>query len=126
MGGGGASGGSEEHAVGFAHVSNLVDGAGAGPEKGLSAAEVQKRYKVGGLVKGRVIGFRLIDALVAMSLKESVLAQQVGMTLCYRWGDVPWVGSSHQRPHCQYDCHLRVSHVHHMACMWNLCTCAPV
>jgi len=84
MGSGGASGGSEDHAVGFAHVSNLVDGAGAGPEKGLSAAEVQKRYKVGGLVKGRVIGFRLIDALVAMSLKESVLAQQVGMTLCYR------------------------------------------
>uniref|UniRef100_A0A383V4G5 S1 motif domain-containing protein n=1 Tax=Tetradesmus obliquus TaxID=3088 RepID=A0A383V4G5_TETOB len=59
-----------ESAVGFCHVSNLADGQ-------LGKGEIEKRFKVGGLVRGRVIGFRLVDALVAMSLKESVLAQQV-------------------------------------------------
>lgn len=59
-----------ESAVGFCHVSNLADGQ-------LGKGEIERRFKVGGLVRGRVIGFRLVDALVAMSLKESVLAQQV-------------------------------------------------
>jgi hypothetical protein len=59
-----------ESAVGFCHISNLADGQ-------LGKGEIEKRFKVGGLVKSRVIGFRLVDALVAMSLKESVLAQQV-------------------------------------------------
>lgn len=60
-----------EPCAGFVHVSNLADG----PR--LEGGQLAKRFSVGSKVRGRVIGFRLMDALVAMSLKESVLEQQV-------------------------------------------------
>lgn len=43
----------------------------------LSKSDISKKFAVGSTVRGRVIGFRLVDGLCAMSLKESVLAQQV-------------------------------------------------
>lgn len=53
----------------FAHVSNLADGRTERPEK---------VFKAGQAVRARVIGFRLVDGLALVSLKPSVLSQQVG------------------------------------------------
>lgn len=60
----------------FAHVSNLGD---------VRIEKVDKAFKVGQEVKARVIGFRLVDGLALVSLKPSVLSQQVrqiAMELC--------------------------------------------
>jgi hypothetical protein len=56
-------------AAAFAHVSNLADGRVDKPEKA---------FKAGQKVKARVMGFRLVDGLALVSLKPSVIAQQVG------------------------------------------------
>jgi len=52
----------------FAHVSNLADARVARPEK---------VFKLGQAVAARVIGFRLVDGLALVSLKPSVISQQV-------------------------------------------------
>ena len=56
-----------KHAVaGYAHVSQLSD------ER---IEKVEKKFKVGRSVNVRVIGHRLLDGLVSVSLKSSVMAQ---------------------------------------------------
>jgi hypothetical protein len=55
----------------FAHISNLSDDA-AGKKDDTTA-----KFAPGDRVAARVIGFRLVDGLAAVSLKPSVLAQQV-------------------------------------------------
>ena len=55
---------------GFVHISNVSDGRDDAP--------LDKRYKAGQAVRARVIGFRLVDGLATLSMKKSVLDQQVG------------------------------------------------
>lgn len=55
-------------------MSNLSD-------RELSKSDITKKFTVGGHVRARVIGFRLIDGMSAVSLKESVLAQQASKEL---------------------------------------------
>ncbi|GBF92560.1 hypothetical protein Rsub_05174 [Raphidocelis subcapitata] len=59
---------SPSPAAAFAHVSNLADGRTERPEK---------VFKPGQAVRARVVGFRLVDGLALVSLKPSVLSQQV-------------------------------------------------
>ena len=54
---------------GFVHISNVSDGRDDAP--------LDKRYKAGQAVRARVIGFRLVDGLATLSMKKSVLDQQV-------------------------------------------------
>jgi hypothetical protein len=61
----------------FAHVSNLSDERVDKPEKA---------FRPGQAVRARVIGFRLVDGLALVSLKESVLKQQVRPGLAPRTG----------------------------------------
>lgn len=53
----------------FAHVSNISDGD--------RVDKLEKRFKVGESVRARVVGFRLLDGLSVVSLKESVIKRQV-------------------------------------------------
>ena len=52
--------------AGYAHVSQLSD------ER---VEKVEKKFKIGRSVSVRVIGHRLLDGVVSVSLKSSVMAQ---------------------------------------------------
>ncbi|GAX80532.1 hypothetical protein CEUSTIGMA_g7970.t1 [Chlamydomonas eustigma] len=59
----------EERCAGFVHISNLNDGREDTP--------MEKLYKVGQTISARVIGFRLVDGLATLSMKKSVLDQEI-------------------------------------------------
>lgn len=77
------AGAEAQAAPAFAHVSNLADG---------RVERVDKAFKVGQAVRARVIGFRLVDGLALVSLKPSVLKQQVRFSLLC-WGECCVVGA---------------------------------
>lgn len=55
-------------AAGYVHISNASD---------QHIEKLQKKFKEGKLVKGRVIGLRLIDGLAVVTLKESKVKQDL-------------------------------------------------
>ncbi|KAG1654779.1 hypothetical protein FOA52_007439 [Chlamydomonas sp. UWO 241] len=54
---------------GFVHISNVTDGREDAP--------LEKSFKAGQSLKARVIGFRLVDGLATLSMKQSVVDHEV-------------------------------------------------